>query len=442
MKKNNNPSLMIFAVLSFLFFVLMLCLNALTPYIADDYVYRYSFSGSAQLMRESGFSEIFKSMYRHAFVMNGRVVSHGLDQLFMCFPKTVFNVVNAFLCVFMLYVMYRIVNFGGKRNCILYIAIAMAIWCYTPAFGQVYLWQIGAVNYMWAVLGAVLYAAPFVYRFIYGKELLRRWWQNALFCIFAFALGMYNEIASFIAILFAAILNIIIPLVQKNKKFSLLHVAEVVAIIGYLLLLAMPSEIGAKQSRLELSVLLSNFTEVTRLLKTHMLPLMLAWAVFFTIGCLTKMAKERLILSGLFAFCAVCASYMMAVASYIPERCMVTTAIFAILAVGILLPPLMKTKYAAVPISALAMLTVLFAFNFAEGTVDVLDSRLQVAARETEIAAQKAAGNMDLELKLIDYKTQYSPFYDLADLQTDESDVWPNSSMAKYYGVDSMLGVK
>lgn len=442
MKKKNNPSLLIFSALSFLFFVLMLCLNALTPYIADDYVYRYSFSGTKVLLQESGFSEVFRSMYRHAFVMNGRVVSHGLDQLFMYFPKTVFNIVNALMCVLMLYVMYRIINYGNKRNCILYVAIAMAIWCYTPAFGQVYLWQIGAVNYMWAVFGAVLFAVPFIYRFVCGKELLNRWWTKGLFCVFAVALGLYNEIASFIAILFAAILNCIIPLVQKNKKFSFLHIAELCAIIGYLLLLAMPSEIGAKQSRLELSVLLANFTEVTRLLKEHMLPLMLVWAVFFAIGCIVKTAKERLILSGLFAFCAVCASYMMAVASYIPERCMVTTAIFAILAVGILLPELLKTKYAAVPISCLTMLAVLFAFNFAEGTVDVLDSYLQVSARETEIANQKAAGNMDLELKLIDYKTKYSPFYDLADLQTDESDVWPNSSMAQYYGVNSMLGVK
>lgn len=442
MKKRLHNSLLVFSALSLIFFAVMLIFNSFTPYISDDYIYMYSFHGAPPLIKDSDFFEIFRSMYYHSFSMNGRVISHGFEQLFMFFPKGVFNIVNSAVYVAMLYIIYRIINFRKAASTVLYLAVAMAVWCFTPAFGQVYLWQIGSVNYLWGVFFAVIYISPFVFFFTHGKELLKKKRQKALFCFFAIIMGMYNEITSFTVILFAAILNIIVPIVKKEKGFSFLHIAELFAIVGYILLLSMPSEVGAKQSSRELSVLLSNFVEVTELLKAHMLPLMLLWAGLFTVGCIAKINRDRLILSGLFAFCAVTAAYMMIIASYVPERCLVTTAVFAILAVGALLPEYFAGKYFTLASVGTSILAIVFAFSFALGAADILDCRLQLGKREAEIAEQKKAGASDLTLELIEYNTKYSPWYQLIDLQTTVSDTWPNNIMARYYGVNSIIGVK
>ena len=73
-------------------FGLMLTLNILTPYICDDFTYRINFLTKEPL---GSFLEIFESMYAHSYKMNGRLISHGLAQVFMLLPPLVFDIVNA-----------------------------------------------------------------------------------------------------------------------------------------------------------------------------------------------------------------------------------------------------------------------------------------------------------------------------------------------------------
>lgn len=440
-KKAFYNSGWLFCIISIALFGIMLFFNTMTPYVADDYVYMFSFSDGKPLA-EGGFLEIFRSMYAHSFCMNGRAVSHGFEQLFMLFPKSVFNVVNSFVMVFTIYVMYRIINYRERKNCILYLAVAMAVWHYTPAFGQVYLWQVGSVNYLWSVFGMVLFLSPYIFRFVHNKDILRRGWQKAVFCLLSVVMGFYHEIPSFIVIVISAILLVLIAVMKNGKKFNWLTVATICAVIGYIMLLMMPVEMGAKQAKLELSVLISNFLEVTKLLRETMLTIMIIWAVFFTMGCMTKINGERLILSGIFAGGAVAAAYMMTIASYIPDRCMITSTVLAILAVGILVPGLSKTSCKALPVCYGVILTIVFAFSFIEGSIDILNSKFQVSEREQVIEQSKAEGVTDLELKLVKPSTKYSPFYALIDLQTVTHNTWPNTHMSHYYGVNSILGVE
>ena len=131
----NSQRMLIFVTIVLVGF--MYAFNSLTPYVADDFVYRLSFYEKA-FIEDVGILGVFKSMYAHAFSMNGRVISHGFEQLFMLFPKTAFNIVNTLFYVLLVYVIYRIINYKKKRNCILYAGAAMALWHYTPDFGLVY----------------------------------------------------------------------------------------------------------------------------------------------------------------------------------------------------------------------------------------------------------------------------------------------------------------
>ncbi len=419
-------------------FVCLLVLNLLTPYVADDYVYLFSLRKDHPPL--TGLWSVAESMYYHCFYMNGRVVSHFFGQLFMLFPKPVFDAVNALVYAGAMYLLYRVCRMDGEDNLLLFLAVCAAFWTFLPAFGQVCLWQIGSVNYLWALLWGLIYLLPFLHRFWSGGEPLPRLWQKVLFCLFALPFGMYTEITSFIAILTAAALLLLCPPMKKGTLRCWLWIPIAVGLAGFAIMLMMPAELGAKTGSLTLGVLLDNFLRSTAMLRDHCLPLLLAWAAAFVLGLYAKLPPERLILSLVLACAAVAANYMLIVAQYYAERCLCTTVLLLVAACGLLAAGLLRTRFRIPCACAGAVLAAVFLLSFALGSADILRCHLDFRAREQTIAEYKAAGETDLVLDRIQPDTPYSAFYDLRDLATDTADTWPNSSMARYYGVDSILG--
>ena len=92
-------------------FLFALALNFLTPYVADDYVYRLGFHTKKEL---TGVLDVAKSMYVHSYRMNGRVVSHFFGQLFMLWPKAIFNIVNSAVITALLFLMSYLAS-GCRR---------------------------------------------------------------------------------------------------------------------------------------------------------------------------------------------------------------------------------------------------------------------------------------------------------------------------------------
>ena len=72
-------------------FLTMTLLSFLTPMIADDYNYCFSFADGRRI---SSVGAIIESMIAHRRAVNGRIVAHSLVQLFLMLPKAVFNVAN------------------------------------------------------------------------------------------------------------------------------------------------------------------------------------------------------------------------------------------------------------------------------------------------------------------------------------------------------------
>ena len=84
-------------------------------------------------------------------------------------------------------------------------------------------------------------------------------------------------------------------------------------------------------------------------------------------------------------------------------------------------------------------LAVLFLFNFSLGVLDIGATFLQSRERAAAIRTAKEAGETELWLEVYLPATGYSAPYLLTDLEP-ESDVWPNDSMALYYGFDAIYG--
>ena len=95
----KKPDKLLFMLTLASTFAVMAGLNLLTPMIADDYRYAFSFSTGARLQIVG---EIFPSLAAHASVMNGRLVPHFFVQLFTITPRPVFSLLNAMVYVLLL----------------------------------------------------------------------------------------------------------------------------------------------------------------------------------------------------------------------------------------------------------------------------------------------------------------------------------------------------
>lgn len=432
-----NSSRLAVLLFSAVLFLIFLLFNFMTPYIADDYAYMYGFHDAAPISDITG---VFKSMYVHSVIMNGRVIPHGLEQLFFLAPKAVFNVCNSLVMTGLIYLVHRLCSFGKKRNLALYVVISMAYWYFMPVFGQVTLWQVGALNYGWGLAAGVLFITPFAIHFVYPERRLSLW-KKIVFSIAAFAFGMYTEITSFIGIFIAAALILLTRIMKKGRMGTWLFVPLASAAAGYAALMMMPAEIAAKGAEHSVSLMLMQLAAAAEMLKSELLPLIIAWACLFIIALSKRAERERTVLSGLLAFSGAAAAAMLSVASYIPERCLCTSALLFISACAVLLPELTALGADIAVRCAGGILAVVFMFSFIGGAGDIWNTYASFEAREDIIAGAVENGERDLVLECIHPKTKYSAFWGISDLNTVNSQEYPNVPMAMYYGVDSIMGM-
>lgn len=412
--------------------MLMLALNRLTPYICDDFTYDLNFLTGEPL---DSIFEIIPSMYAHSFSMNGRLISHGLAQVFMLLSPGVFDVVNTAVFVGTLWLMHRLC---GSESALLLACSFCLLWLLMPVFGQVVLWQVGAVNYFWSLTALLLFIAPELLRFLEGRVLLWRNWHRAAFCVYGFFFGWYNEIASFVGICMVPCLILLGRWLNKDKIRLHRLLPVLFAVLGYAVMLSMPAQASNKSGGLTAALLVRRFAVCSGMLVKYLLPLLipLALILFFKFDSLPR---KKLILSGLFALAGVCANYMPLAASYYPERCLCTPVLLLIMALLFPLSEFAKREYRMNFCLVCAVVICLSAPFILTGSADIVSCHRQHAQREQTIAAAVDAGERDVTANVVIPQTRWSGYWGVRDL-TDDPDTWPNHDMARYYGLDSLIG--
>ena len=412
--------------------MLMLALNRLTPYICDDFTYDLNFLTGEPL---DSIFEIIPSMYAHSFSMNGRLISHGLAQVFMLLSPGVFDVVNTAVFVGTLWLMHWL---SGSESALLLACSFCLLWLLMPVFGQVVLWQVGAVNYFWSLTALLLFIAPELVRFLEGRVLLWRNWHRAAFCVYGFFFGWYNEIASFVGICMVPCLILLGRWLNKDKIRLHRLLPVLFAVLGYAVMLSMPAQASNKSGGLTAELLVRRFAVCSGMLVKYLLPLLipLALILFFKFDSLPR---KKLILSGLFALAGVCANYMPLAASYYPERCLCTPVLLLIMALLFPLSEFAKREYRMNFCLVCAVVICLTAPFILTGSADIVSCHRQHAQREQTIAAAVDAGERDVTANVVIPQTRWSGYWGVRDL-TDDPDTWPNHDMARYYGLDSLIG--
>ena len=433
--KKIDRSRLAFGLVLAAMYALMLALNHWTPYLVDDYAYMNRWDNGEALRR---LADVIPSMKAHSYTMNGRLLAHGLEQVFLLMPKTVFDLVNAGVFVLTILETARLCLPRGQRSSLLLLLLFVGLWMFLPVFGQVCLWQVGSLNYLWALTAGLLFLRPFVAE--YRQEPAPALWKKLLFTLLAFAAGTYTEITSLICILVAAALTVLCCL-RRKKPVSWLLLPLAAAVLGYVLLMGMPAESANKAGSLVWKDLAKRMIGVSSLFTERFTALTAAWAVLLVLSLLAKVPSRSLVLSLVFFLGAAAANYELIAAAYIPERCLCTTALLLLIACGILVRELAETPFLPPVLCAVGILGALFLFTFTGGVFDVYDTRAQFTARELRLLEQKRDGATTVYVTHIQPATQYSPAYGLKELDKQNPNTWPNTYIAKYYQVDRVVWV-
>lgn len=436
MLKKWNESRSISILLYGFIFLIMLACNLLTPYLVDDFFYYFSFETGEPLM---GVMDIFPSMAAHANIMNGRLSAHFLVQLFMLFPKVVFDLVNAGMFCMLVWLISGYAS--DKLNNLLTAAVFCAIWLYEPAFGQVNLWQDGAVNYLWSAVFVLLYLRPFVRMYLQDTALMKSTFSKVLFLLFSFFVGSYSETGSAAVICMAFLLCVLSAWRGARKIDWYAAISVMIAMMGYISIYLAPAQWVNKSANMSPFVLLGNMEIATRMYQSFGV-LAAAALVLVILNIRIATPAKTMLLAGVFLVGSMAANYIMIFAGYYPERSTVCAFVFLVTALAVLLPAMLETEqWKTMTVCALAVLMLATMPAFLTGLRAVATSYEDLRDNEHRICEQRDSGVAHIKIPMVYAESKYSALYFMKYL--DEKDVhsWPNDDMAKYYGVESILGV-
>jgi hypothetical protein len=415
-------------------FSLMLVLNILTPYICDDFTYNINFSTKEPL---GSYLEIFESMYAHSYKMNGRLISHGLAQVFMLLPPLVFDICNAAVFTGTLLLICRLC--GTERNALLLVLTFCLFWNFLPVFGQVVLWQVGALNYFWSLTALLLFVAPELLRFLEDRELLKKKWHWVAFCVYGFFFGWYSEIASFVGLCMVPCLLVLDALMNRRKLQLHRFLPVLTGAMGYIVMLSMPAQSANKAAYLRPELLMQRFSVCNEMLKEYLLVLLILFGIMFLSALVTKGPRKTTAVSALFALAGVCANYMPLAASYYPERCLCVPVLMLIMAILFLWTPISRGRGFHNFCLACLLIFCLTVPKGLRGSRDILSCHRQHVLRESIIAEAIENGERDVVANVVIPETPWSGYWGVRDL-VEDPETWPNHSMAMFYGLDSLIG--
>lgn len=411
-------------------FAVMLVFNHLTPLVGDDYVYAFSFVDEQRI---DSVWDIFPSMWAHRFYANGRVVAHFFAQLFLMLPKLVFNVVNALNAAWILFLMLCFFpgEKGGKRLFMLLTAVFM-LWYFTPDFGQVYLWLDGSCNYSWALSFALMFLLPY-----YLSYTGRKWKGRAIFPLIALLAGAYSESGSFAVIFMAFCFSFLIW--RKERRLPvMLSAGLVLALLGFAFMMSAPIETG-ERGVFSIGQIIYNISYIFMSMRYYQLGLYCVFAALLALSLLCRVDKERIFLALLIFVGGLASIFIFAMAKYCPARAMCPVTAYTVLASLMLASALIDAGEIKLPAMGFAVMAVIFLFEFAIGAFDIFQTYGQAQRREAAIEQTIAAGESVAVLEPYSAQTKYSGVSGPDEIN-DDPYYYVNVGMARYYGVDAVLG--
>lgn len=422
-----------------LVFAFMLVCNLMTSLLVDDYTYLYSFTDGSPI---ESVADIFPSIEAHAHKMNGRYMAHFFAQLFLFLPHIIFKFINAAMFCLLICILVRIAS--REFDYRLFLLGFGLIFIFEQAFGQVNLWLDGSCNYLWSYVVCLLWLLPYLLTLEGQTRTLNGWTKFPLYVRLlviplGFIAGGWSENASSATILMA-ILSLIL-IIMSGRHVSLeLWLSLAAAFGGFSVMALAPAEQKNKVADFSIGTLRENFVNATEML-SEIWVLILIFVLLLTLSFMTETNVLRRVVSIILGIGALASNYIMVFASYYHGRSAAYTAVLFAAACLVLASELVKTEYKRLIICLFTLTLTVFVYFAVIGLDDIYTSNKSVKANEEYLISCRENGIMDVKIPNVSAKTKYSAVKDQKYIDFEYPDTWPNRNMAKYYKLNSILGI-
>lgn len=410
----------------------MYYLNKHTMMIVDDYGYSFSWVTGKRI---GSLYDIYVSQYKHYFSWGGRSVVHCLAQFFLMFDKQIFNIANTAAYIGIIIVTYLHMVGSTKLYPALLLLINFAFFSFMPAFGQVFLWIVGACNYLWGPLLTFAYLLPFRFQLTRSDDVIANKLLAVVFGLLGIICAWTNENLGVTIVCLVALVNIFYY--HQHKHFCFWGLCGLIGVtIGAALLILAPGNYVRLHSFTHLSYL-HNFVVVTKLFLAPnflLLPLA-ATAICFVLG--KKQLDYKVLgfyLSGL-----LLSMYAMVGAPYYADRSKLGSLLFCLILLGYLYTKLELTDLRSRKVCCviLLVLTVMSLKDFNTGRKDILAYEGREKAKIAYALQEKEAGRADVIVPHNYPTTKYCAAWGLEDINKDPKH-WTCTPFARYHGLSSV----
>ena len=234
----------IFAVYLLIFFLR----NLLTPFVADDYSYKFIWDGAGRgnlldkidpnrLQPVQSLADIFISQWQHYFSWGGRSVAHSLVQFFVWNEKIFFDVANVFVFAALVLLIFKIgtgLPLREMKKSYLLLILAGIYFC-APSLIITTIWLTGTCNYLWMSALELLFLLPFALAYRNPKKSLR---IPHCALIIAFLAGWSMEAGAAVTIFVAFVF--MVHFSQKKTLQPWMKFGYIFLVVGFAIMILAP----------------------------------------------------------------------------------------------------------------------------------------------------------------------------------------------------------
>jgi hypothetical protein len=443
LEKHNFEELFLWIVSAGII-ILFFLLNCFTPLIADDYSYSLGIYSVA---------DIIDAQYNQWFSWGGRCVAHFLAQFWLLLGKPFFNIANTFVyCLFVILTYFHITGTVHRFNVSLFLVINIFYWFFVPAWGQNFLWLDGSCNYLWTTTIVLFFLVPFR-----KKNTEKSYELNTPLSVFFFIIsilaGWSNENTG-AAVLFLLIALLAMKIVRKEKIALFEIMGGIGFLIGFALLIGAPGNYmrvdvikergGGYSNEALIIMLIKRFDDVNFIFFKNHGVLVMAASLFSAFDLLYRQKRRLNLFSYFYALSALVSVYSMVLSPRFPDRAFLIVLVFALITLGNVLmqfelrvPALVKRNRVLI----FCLLLPVFSSSILKASKNIMGIYIRWQNRIEYITAEKDRGNLDVEVKAPILATdRHAALYGLGDL-LDNPAKWPNTSIAEYFGLNSLKGL-
>lgn len=433
-------------------FVSIFIYNFLTPYMSDDYFYKY------EVRKAQNILDLLKQQYEEYISNSGRVIGQFNVRLSLVFDKQLFNVVNSLMFTAIVLLIYANIKRKKKYDIFVLLLIITFLWRYAVDFGQTMLWICGACNYLWGSV-IILGFVTFFRHLLEKAERMKHPIPAAVGTFFfAIAAGWCNENTSgggFLLILLFG-LNFWWDRKKEGKKafYPFMGTAALGMCCGMLGMIMAPGVWKRNQVMREdeytgfvgiLSKIYKISMSVRELFFTVLIILVIAIVFLVLQKKLCKWRQIRRNETMLFLMAALATCYVLAIAPTTMNRAYFGAGIFLFIACiqGIVDVTDQEMVLRGAKYSLVSVLCLWFMFNYLDNLVNLARIYREENERVQMLIDEKAdvngTGIVVLPKLREEFRNPYSNMHD-SDLEEDK-DYWINLFYELYYDVGNITAI-